>query len=205
MDKALEGLHRCFPNCEDPCPKKGKKVPMKGGWRWVASVIKMKPFTFTRGKFKGKTVPYQRCLLLVPENQFATFMAYREQYEDDGGLRGKVFHVRREDKQTSSKIGTTFTPVGAMTDEEMIAKFEEAASDYGLPVEQYIQPFDYEKVLVELTDEEMLEAAKHVARERGVKLDEAPEDPQSSDDSSDGDEVPVGASDLEDDAEEMPF
>jgi hypothetical protein len=201
MDKALEQLHRCFDNCPDPCPQKGTKVPVKGGWRWVATGIKLKPFTFSKGTMKGKTVQYQRCLLLVPENQYSTFVAFRETYDELGGLRGKIFNVTREDKQTSSKIGTTWIPAGEMADEEMMEKFEEAASDYGLPVEQYIQPFDYEEILTELSDEEMMRAAKFVARERGVKLDESPdENAQDEDETADTSDAAT-----EEAEEEVPF
>ena len=148
----------------------GKVEPYRGVWRWVATGIKMKPFTFTRGKLAGKTVPFQRCMLLVPDNQYDDFMEYREQFEDEGGLRGKVFHVRRKDDKMSSKIGTSWRPVDSLTDEQMMEKFEESAADYGLAVEQYIRPYDYEHVLRVPADDELMETARWIAGDMGVDL-----------------------------------
>lgn len=148
----------------------GKVEPYRGVWRWVATGIKMKPFTFTKGKLAGKTVPYQRCMLLVPDNQYDDFVEYREQFENEGGLRGKVFHVRRKDDRKSSKIGTSWRPVDEMTDAQMMEKFEEVAADYGLPVEQYIRPYDYEHVLKVPSDEELMSASRWIAGDMGLDL-----------------------------------
>lgn len=171
MDKALEREHKCFPSCKQPCLRIGNRENARGTWKWVATGIKMKAFTYTRGPLTGKTVQYQRCLLLVPDKQYEMFIAFREQYDKIGGLRGKVFNVRRDNDQRSSKIGTYWLPAGELTDEEMLAKFESSAEDYGLPVEDYIRPFDYATVLKELTTDEMNNASQWVASELGVNLD----------------------------------
>jgi len=173
MDKALERDHTCFPGCKQPCTRIGSKESIKGGWKWVATGIKMKPFTYQKGPLAGTVLPYQRCMLMVPDKQYEMFLAYREQYASMGGLRGKVFNVRREDNQRSSKIGTLWLPAGEMTDEQMMEKFEGVAADYGLPVEQYIRPVDYQYALRELTNEEMGAAAKWVAAENNVDLNQS--------------------------------
>jgi len=197
LDKALEREHKCFPNCKQPCPKIDKMESVRGSWRWVASVIKMKPFKLTVGPNAGKTLHYQRSLLLVPDSQYDEFMAYREQFEEEGGLRGKVFHVRRKGDQRSSKIGTTWAPVGKMTDEEMMEKFEDAAADYGLTAEEYCRPFNYEDVLKELSDDEIAQAAKWIAGERGISLDGSS--------SSAAPAIKTAETDEEEDADEVPF
>ena len=171
MDKALEREHSCFPNCKQPCERIGNLEQIKGGWRWVATGVKMKPFKYTKGPLAGQTLDHQRCLLLVPDKQYAMFMAFRETYEAQGGLRGRVFNVTREDNQRSSKIGTVWIPTGEqLTDEDMASKFEASAGMYGLPVEDFIRPYNYEHVLRELTTDEMNEAAKWVAAENSVNL-----------------------------------
>lgn len=175
----------------------GKVEPMRGTWKWVATGIKMKPFTYTKGPMAGTVVPYQRCMLLVSDKQYGTFEAYREQYADQGGLRGKIFNVRRSNDQRSSKIGETWIPAGSMTDEEMIDKFSEAAGNYGLPVEKFLAPLDYEHVLKELSAEEMLDAAQWIATDHGVQLDltngaqaPTPESTVASEEEEDEDHVP---------------
>lgn len=157
----------------------GKTEPTRGAWRWVLTGIKMKPFTYTKGKLAGKTVPFQRCAVLVPERAgpsggvtYDDVMAYREQFDADGGLRGRVFNVRRSSDSKSSTIGTMWTPSAHLTDEQMMAKFEQAAADYGLPVERYIAPFDYERVLRVLPEDELERAAKWIAAEIGASTTE---------------------------------
>lgn len=186
MDKALER----------PNPfRNGEVTPLKGSWKWVGTGIKMKPFTYTKGPLAGQTINHQRCMLLVPDKQYPMFMAFRETYEKLGGLRGKVFNVRRDDDKRSSKIGTLWMPAGEMTDEEMTEKFAESAGLYGLPIEDYIRPYDYEHVLRELTTEEMNDAAKWVAAENNVDLGLGGDKPKTeTDDSS-----------TEDDDTEIPF
>jgi len=197
MDKALERKHKCFPNCKQPCPRVGNRELSRGSWRWVATGIKMQPFTYNVGPKKGETWEYQRCLLLVPDAQYEDFMAYREQFEGQGGLRGKMFKVQRGSLPTSSKIGTSWRPAGSMTDEEMMDKFESSAAFYGMPVEQYIRPYDYEKLLKEYTKPEMADAAKWVAAEYGVSLEASGEETVSA---------VVGSDEAEDDAAtEVPF
>jgi len=153
----------------------------------------MKPFTYTKGPRTGTTVNHQRCLLLVPDKQYEMFVAFREQFDSVGGMRGKVFNVRRKDEQRSSKIGTTWTPAGEMTDEEMLERFEESAAEHGLPLADYVKPFDYEVVLSEFTDEEMAEAAQNVANFLGIRIDGS------------GETTPIGSSDEEESEEEIEF
>lgn len=208
LDVALQRKHTHAHWCKESCDREGKMEPTRGAWRWVATVIKFQPYTATKGPMAGKTLPFQRLMLLAPdakkeqESIYAQLCAYREQF---GSLRGRIFNVRRSDDKFSAKCGTVWTPTGSrMTDEEMMEKFEESAEIYGLRVEQFIRPFDYEKVLAPLPADKLRDAAKWIAAENGVSLDGAPvasgELPTSSpaadyseeivDDDEDGDTIP---------------
>jgi len=178
LDAALQEPHTHAPWCKKPadeknpqegeCDKLGKPEPRKGAWRWVFTAIKLKPFTFERGKMIGKTIPYQRCLGLASEDQFKELLAYRKAYK---GLRGRLFNVSRSDGQFSAKIGDKWDPVEEWSDEKMMEHFADAAADYGLSPEDYVKAFDYEKVLPLPTVAEMAEISKWVAGERGINLD----------------------------------
>lgn len=115
-----------------------------GRWFLVGTVIDRSSWTQPSGKNKGKIWTDQRKLLLVPAPQ-------REDFEElgkkVGGYRGATFDVSRRDDQKSSRIGTSWFPTGKMTEEQLAATFEKAASEYGLPVEKFIQPFDYDALL----------------------------------------------------------
>jgi hypothetical protein len=183
-DIALQKIHEHAPWCKtegpDACTRLGEIDTIRGSWRWVATAIKLQPWTFQKGPLEGKTIPYQRTMLLVPESQYEDFMEKRETYKDKGGLRGMIFNVSREDKQRSSKIGTSWNWTGErLTDEEMMERFADAAAMYGLPVEEYCKPYDYEKVLREFTPDEMKSACAWIAAERGINLD-SPTEPVAS-------------------------
>lgn len=165
LDKVLEKPHTCFTKCKQPCKLIGTKVPMPGTWKWVVSGLKMKPFTFEKGAMAGKTIAVQRCLLLVGNKQFDTFNAFRETFDAQGGLRGMTFIVSRSNDQRSPKIGETWIPTVRVSDEDLVTKCATSADFYGLPVEDFIRPFDYESVFRHLTTSEMASAAKWIGAE----------------------------------------
>jgi len=181
LDIALQEPHTHAPWCKEPkdpdnpqegeCTREGQTEPRMGGWRWVATAIKCKPFTFERGPLKGKTIPYHRCLLLATEESYKMLLTYRKAYASDGGLRGRRFKVSRSQAQRSARIGDKWDPDGRMSDEEMMERFRDTAGDYGLPVENYIKPMNYAQVLALPTAERMAQIAKWVAGERGVRLE----------------------------------
>jgi len=178
LDVALQEPHSHAPWCkvgaehgDEECKKLGQPQPRRGAWRWVATAIKMKPYTFERGKNKGKTIPYQRGLILAGEDQYKELLTYRKAW---GGLRGRLFHASRGNSQFSPRIGEDWSPApGAepWSDEKMMAHFADAAADYGLSVEDFIRPMDYAKILKLPTVDEIAEIARWVAGERGVKLE----------------------------------
>ena len=180
IDIALQEPHSHAPWCKVPadeknpqegeCNKLGKPQPRKGSWRWVATAIKLQPYTVQSGPNKGKVIPYTRGLILAGEDQYKTLLTYRKAW---GGLRGRVFMVSRGDTAFSPRIGDTWDPHEQLTDEQMMEKFADAAADYGLPVEDYCKAMDYEEILSLPTPEETTEIAKWVAGERGVNLDQS--------------------------------
>ena len=176
LDVALQSPHEHAPWCkigsehgDDECKRLGHPQNKRGSWRWICTAIKLKPFTFEKGKLAGKTVPFQRGLIIAPEDQYKTLLTYRKAW---GGLRGRTFNVSRGNGQFSPRIGEKWDPsgAGAMTDEAMMAKFAAAAADYGLDIGDYLKPMDYETILKLPTVAEMAEIAKWVAGERGVSL-----------------------------------
>ena len=110
----------------------------------MATAIKLQPYTVMSGPNQGKVIPYTRGLILAGEDQYKTLLTYRKAWE---GLRGRVFNVSRSDGPFSPKIGDTWDPKAQLTDEEMMEKFADVAADYGLSVEDYCRPMDYETIL----------------------------------------------------------
>lgn len=167
LDEALQQPHRHGAFCKDDCDREGKPQRVKGRWRWICSGIKLKPYTIKSGPNQGKVIPYTRGLILMGEDQFKDLLAYRKAFK---GLRGRLFNVSRGDGQMAPRVGDSWDPVEEWSDEKMMEHFADAAADYGLPVEDYIKPFDYEKLFKLPSEKEIAEIARWVAGERGVKL-----------------------------------
>lgn len=168
MSIALREPHKHAAWCKEDCDREGKPQPRSGKWRWAATAIKLKPYTIRKGPNAGKVIPYTRGLLLVSEDQYKDFLVYRKAW---GGLRGRLFNVNRKDGAFSSRIGDEWNPVEQWSDEKMMDYFKTAAAEYGLAVEDYVRPLDYAQILALPTPEQALEAAKWVAAERGINLD----------------------------------
>lgn len=168
LDVALQTIHKHAKFCKDDCDREGKPQKVRGKWRWVASGIKMVPYTIKGGKNKGKVIPFTRGLLLFGEDQYKELLAYRKAFK---GLRGRVFHVSRSDGTFSPRVGDSWDPVDHWDDEKMMEQFKDAAADYGVPVEEYIKPFNYETILALPSVKAISETARWVAGERGIDLD----------------------------------
>jgi hypothetical protein len=171
MSVALQEPHKHAAWCKEDCAREGLPDNRRGKWRWVATGIKMKPYTIRKGPNAGKVIPYTRGLILAPEEQYKTLLTYRKAY---GSLRGRMFSVSRNDGAFSSRIGDVWDPVTgepAWTDEKLMDYFKNAAAEYGLKPEDYVRPFDYSSILALPTLEAAREAAKFVAAERGIDLD----------------------------------
>lgn len=124
-------------------------------WAWALTGIDRSTFTPTEGKNKGKVYTDNRRLVLVTEYQYTDMVGLEEKESD--GYRGRTFDVSRADVKTSYKIGTQWYPTNAgnvMTDEQMHDEFAKRAKDYGLPVDQFCAPFNYDELLKLPTYEE---------------------------------------------------
>jgi len=151
---ALDDTRGC-PLCET--------LDRRYSWYLVATVIDLDGFTPTEGKNAGTNYPNLRRLLLIPDQVAETFETIGEELE--GGWRGTRFKVSRSSGDKSLRIGDNWREdfrAGKMTEQEMLDEFEEAAERYGIPVETFSQPIDYDSVLKPKSYEEMLEIAKAI-------------------------------------------
>jgi hypothetical protein len=122
-------------------------------WVWALSGIDLTPYVSEK---TGKTY-YSRCLVLITDKQKDVFLTAEKM---GGGLRGHVFNVSRSKDQKSFKIGDKWEPVEKMTDEQMQVKFAEAAVNHGMPIEDFIEPVDYEAIFEPKSREELAQIAK---------------------------------------------
>jgi hypothetical protein len=168
LDIALQEPFKMMPwsKPEDEA-RVGTPVPKRPKWRWVVTALKLKPYTIRSGKNKGKVIPYTRGLILAGEDQYKELLTYRKAFK---GLRGRLFKVSRGEGTFAPRIGDEWNPDEHWSDEKMLEHFVDAASEYGLSVEDYCRPVDYEKILRLPSDAEIAEMAKWVAGERGIDL-----------------------------------
>ena len=209
LDLALQEPHSHAPWCkigaehgEDECKRLGQPQAKRGAWRWACTAIKLKPYTFTQGKLAGKTIPFQRGLVLAGEDQYKTLLTYRKAW---GGLCGRLFDVSRGDGTFAARIGDTWDPVEQWSDEKLMDYFAEAAADYGLDVGDYVKPMNYESILKLPSVDEMAEIAKWVAGERGVKLELPANDPAANPVAAAVADGGGGADDEESPESDLPF
>jgi hypothetical protein len=144
-----------------------KYLKSKPSWVWCLTGIDRSKWTPTEGKNKGTTYTDFRRLVLITSQHYED-MATIEEKDEKNGWRGRLFDVSRSDEQMSYKAGTTWYPAGSMTEEEMTAEFKERAEDYGLTVEQFLEPFDYDKLIPAYTYEE---AVQHAAKISGKAVE----------------------------------
>jgi hypothetical protein len=135
-------------------------------WVWCLTGIDRSTWSPDKGKNKGKVYTDFRRLVLVTAQQYKDMETLEE--KEPNGWRGRTFDVTRSDDKTSYKIGTQWYPTNpgaAMTDEQMHAEFAKRAEEYGLAVEEFCAPFDYDVLLPLLSYEDAVKAG---ARIRGT-------------------------------------
>lgn len=153
-------------------------------WLLCATVIDFKPWSPTTGKNAGKVYGPFRRLVMIPSSEAEGFEAQGEDL--DKGWRGACFKVSRSDKDKALRIGDRWIydhRKGNIGDSDLIDSLEEAAENYGLPVEQFIRPFDYEKVLAPPSYDDALEIAEAI---KGAPLEREPASPFAEGGVSDG-------------------
>jgi len=115
----------------------------KGRWFLAGTVIDHSEWAIPDGKRKGEVIRDQRRLLLVSFQQKDSF---KDIQQEMGDLSGKTFKVSRSSDNKSARIGTSWFPKGALTTEQLKDKLGKVATDYGLSVDDYIKPYDYDKL-----------------------------------------------------------
>lgn len=141
----------------DPVEEALDKEPR---WFWALTAIDLSEFTPTTGKNAGTTYSHFRRLVLINKYQYNDMLGIEE--KDPEGWRGRKFAVSRDDDPKSYKIGTLWYPDGKLDEDEMKAECAKAAESYGLPVEEFIEPYDYEKLLKAPTYEEAVKIAAQI-------------------------------------------
>lgn len=142
------------------CEALGKE----GTWYWVLTGIDQSKFIPKDGQNKGKVYTNFRKLVLVTSQYYDDMRAIEE--KEPNGWRGRTFDVSRSEDTKSYKIGTQWYPTNAgaaRTDEQLHEELSEAAAAYGLPVDEFCAPVDYDRVLKKPTFEEAKKIAAAIA------------------------------------------
>lgn len=165
-----------------PCPicEVLNKTP---SWYVVLTGIDRSKWSPDKGKNKGVVYTDNRRLILITQTwmQRMTMNAERA-----NGWRGSLWDVSRSKpteergKDGSTKLSFKDSPrVGdvwffskKLTDEEMRSEFEQAAAKYGLPVETFIKPFDYDFMLRPKDHKQLLAIANELRQDGSALKDQ---------------------------------
>lgn len=137
-------------------------------WLLCATIIDRDGWTATEGKNAGTNYPDLRRLLLIPDQVAETFETIGEELE--GGWRGAQFKVSRSSGDKSLRIGDNWREdfrAGKLKEQDMLDEFEEGAERYGLSVERFCQPINYEEILKPKSYDEVLKIANDYRRSIG--------------------------------------
>jgi len=149
------------------CPVCSVFTEKPSQWFLCGTLVDRSVWVIPDGKNKGKEISNQRRLLLVTASQVDQMELIGGKI---GGWRGAVFDVGRSTDQKSPRIGSNWFYSAKMTEEDMLELFEPAAAGYGLPVDQYIEPFNYEEILKPKSFEEMTKIAAAIKAEGAQEL-----------------------------------
>jgi hypothetical protein len=127
-----------------------------GKWFVCGTVLDGSEWAIPKGPRAGEIITHQRRLLLVNARQLEEF---KDMAKDVEGWRGQQFKVSRNTDEKSSRIGTRWTSKGRLTQEQLIEKFKDVAAKYGMPVEQYVAPINYDKMLEPMSREQLQQIA----------------------------------------------
>lgn len=130
-----------------------------GKWFVCGTVLDGSEWTIPKGPRQGEVIAHQRRLLLINSRQLEEFKDIAKEVE---GWRGQQFKVSRSIDEKSSRIGTRWTSKGRLSQEQLLEKFKDVATQFGLPVEKYVQPLDYSKVLEPLSHERLTQIANSI-------------------------------------------
>jgi hypothetical protein len=166
-----------------PCPV-CEVLNKDPSWYICLSGIDRNKYTFDRknkqsGKMEKVTYTDLRRLILVTHTWCPRMTMHAERTE---GWRGSLWEVSRSEPveierdgqktlsfKDSPRIGDVWYPSEKYDEEKMKAELEKAAATYGLPVEAFIQPFDYE-TLLKPKDHAQLQVIANDIRQDGSAL-----------------------------------
>jgi len=178
----------CPKTAADPRPCPVCEVLNKDpSWYVVLSAIDRQKYTFDREKDgKKSTVTYTdlRRLVLVTQTWLQRMDANAERAK---GFRGALFEVTRSlpvkklengsevtSWKDSPRIGDVWYFTEKYDEEKLKAELEKRAAEYGMPVERFIQPLNYEVVLKPKSHDQLLQVANDIKNDGSAVKQDAP-------------------------------
>jgi hypothetical protein len=171
-----------------PCPV-CEVLNKDPSWYVVLTGIDRTKWTFDRKDKKtgvmGKvTYTDLRRLILVTQTWTQRMTTNAERAK---GWRGSLFEVSRSEPtkemrngqervnwKDSPRIGDVWYFTEKFDEEKLKAEFEKRAAEYGMPVERFIQPLDYDVLLKSKSHQELLQVANDIKSDgSAVKAPEA--------------------------------
>lgn len=177
----------CPKTADDPRPCPVCEVLNKDPtWYVVLSAIDRNKYTFERtkdGKKSSVTYTDLRRLVLVTQTWLQRMTTNAERAK---GWRGSLFEVSRSEpvetmengvkKQNwkdSPRIGDVWYFTEKYDEEKLKAEFEKRAADYGLPVEKFVAPCDYDTMLKPKSWDQLEKIAADIKNDGSAIKDEA--------------------------------
>jgi hypothetical protein len=159
-------------------------------WFVCLSCIDRSKWSPPEGKNKNIVYTDNRRLVLISNTRKSTMQLYIDKASGTRGSKWTVSRSKPSDEigrdgqkytsfKNSPRIGDLWFPNGKMTEEEMKKDFEKAASTYGLAVEAFVKPFDYNFVLKPKDHKQLLAIANDIKDDPTALKDQAS---KSSDD-----------------------
>jgi hypothetical protein len=178
-----------------PCPL-CEALNKTSSWYECLTAIDRQEYTFERkdkdtGKMGSVTYTDLRRLVLVT-NTWSQRMSVNS--ERAKGWRGSLFEVSRSEPvkkfergkevlsyKDSPRIGDVWYFTEKYDEEKMKAELEKRAANYGMPVEQFIQPINYDVVLKPKSHQELTQIANDIKSDGSKKDDFSSSDFVSAD------------------------
>ncbi len=166
----------CPKTAADPRPCPVCEVLNKDpSWYVVLTGIDRNKYTFERtkdGKKSSVTYTDLRRLILITNTWTQRMNANGDRAQ---GFRGSLFEVTRSEPlkemkdgrevvsyKDSPRIGDVWYFTQKLDDEQMKAEFEKRAAEYGMPVERFIQPINYDIVLKPKSHAQLTKVAEDI-------------------------------------------
>jgi len=182
----------CPKTAADPRPCPVCEVLNKDpSWFVALTAIDRNKYTFERvkdGKKSSVTYTDLRRIVLVTQTWLQRMTTNAERGK---GWRGSLFEVSRSEplvteesgvKKTnwkdSPRIGDVWYFVEKYDEEKLKSEFEKRAADYGLPVERFVQPLNYDVLLKAKSHDQLLQIAADIRNDGSALKD--PEDGAAS-------------------------